>query len=280
MGLIVASYICYSQDWKLATGFPSDFCVYSISYEEDTAYAIGFTPLSGKGTSIYSSDDKGGSWTAMCTIPEVSANYILVNKGRIIISGYAYENYIMCYSDDKGKSWNPVSGIGSDKLFSSIICHKNNLISICGTPAQYVSYISKDNGQSWEQYFTLPSECNFVSGIASCNNSIVAVMYSESGFGIMNSIDDGKNWRLSSLEGTFQSIAGVCSYGSNIYAAGQLSDMSNILCISKDSGKTFTSVDTFPKDILMIHSISAVDTRLFIVATSSNGETFVCYKDL
>lgn len=276
---LIASYICYSQDWQLATGFPSGINIYCITYDGNNAYAIGFSQSATEGSTIYSSSDKGDTWTTICTVPEIKANYILANNGRMIITGYVYDSYVMCYSDDLGKQWNPISGIGNDKLFTSVICHNNDLLAICGCPSNFISYKSKDNGRSWEQYFTFSPECEFISGIASSKNSLVAILYSQGKFLLMNSFDDGNNWALSNIDISLQSIVGVCNYNSDIYTAGRLWDGSNNIYVSKDGGKTFTTLESIPKGIVRIHSMSLVDNRLFIIATNIYGELSVCYKE-
>lgn len=277
---VIITNVCYSQGWTLASGIPSGINIYSASFCDGISYAVGYSGPN-NGSTIFRSSNNGAKWELLCKVPDIMANVIWVNSNRIILSGYAYDNYVVCYSDDSGETWSQSQGLNK-KLMLSSICQNNGLLyAVCGMPGSFALYESKDNGRNWQSTFAFPSECDVVNFIASSKGMMSASILNDDGASIVYSTNFGQSWALSNVKNPLRLVSGFFGTNNSLYAVGQSTDdNSNSIIVSLDGGKTFDLFETLPNDIIMVHSISTLGDTIFVVASDSSYALSLFYKQI
>lgn len=271
---------CFSQDWKLSTGLPSGNYIQDVTSATNSVYVVGMSANDNNKSCILRSSDNGETWSLLCEVDGISAGKILVNNGRIILSGYANDGYVICYSDDLGESWAQSQGVESQYVSSSMCVCSDSLLASCGLPEDFHLYTSVDNGKNWNTSFSFPSECNVITALSSYGNFLLASYLSDNGPVFICSSDSGKTWSLADVGVAFDLCSGVCADKTAFYVVGMnMLENHAMILKSADGGKSFKKLEDMPEGI-RIHNISALDNGLFVIATDSAGNLLGMYRNI
>ena len=234
-------------------------------------------------STLFASKNAGKDWEEVCSIPDVSAGSILVSEKRLVVAGYSGEEYVLFYSDDKGKEWTLASGYLGSFLTSSLIKSGANLIAAGamtdhGRNSYGALLVSPDNGDTWKEK-RIPEEFSTVTSAAVSGNALILSGYGSEGFFVACTPDDGQTWEMSDIKVPLVFIAGICGTPDAVYLVGRKNDGTSVVLVSKDGGASF-SLESSLSEGIFVRGVFAGSGRLFLTAFDSDQRPIIVYRSL